>query len=151
METTLRNVIRQENQAHNEEIKTIIENIIKEKVKNSNSLSEECKDARERSCLTFIFGSKKKELSDNKKPKDKNIKNKNLKKDFFSVYDSKIQEQAPLNTKTNFKINSDEFNKPLEPNFLVVSMIQTSKKAMVLLYEQNLRNLGNKRKFILKK
>ena len=74
--------------------------------------------------------------------------NKNLKSDFFSVYDSKIQEQAPLNIKTNFKINSDEFNKPLEPNFLVVSMIQTSKKAMVLLYEQNLRNLGNKRKFI---
>ncbi len=59
METTLRNVIRQENQAHNEEIKTIIENTIKGQVKNFNSLSEESKDANKRSCLTFTFGSKK--------------------------------------------------------------------------------------------
>ena len=76
METTLRNVIRQENQAHNEEIKTIIENTIKGKLKNSNSLSEENKDASERSCLNFTFGSKKKEPSDNKKKKIKILRTK---------------------------------------------------------------------------
>ena len=51
------------------------------------------------------------------KRKRKNIKNKNLKSDFFSVYDSKIQEQALLNTKTNFKINSDELNKTIKTKF----------------------------------
>jgi len=76
METTLRNVIRQENQAHNEEIKTIIENTIKGQLKNSNSLSEENKDASERSCLNFTFGSKKKEPSDNKKKKIKILRTK---------------------------------------------------------------------------
>ena len=76
METTIRNVIRQENQAHNEEIKTIIENTIKGKLKNSNSLSEENKDASERSCLNFTFGSKKKEPSDNKKKKIKILRTK---------------------------------------------------------------------------
>ena len=76
LETTLRNVIRQENQAHNEEIKTIIENTIKGQLKNSNSLSEENKDASERSCLNFTFGSKKKEPSDNKKKKIKILRTK---------------------------------------------------------------------------
>ena len=76
METTIRNVIRQENQAHNEEIKTIIENTIKGQLKNSNSLSEENKDASERSCLNFTFGSKKKEPSDNKKKKIKILRTK---------------------------------------------------------------------------
>ena len=76
METTLRNIIRQENQAQNEEIKTIIENTIKGQLKNSNSLSEENKDASERSCLTFTFGSKKKEPSDNKKKKIKILRTK---------------------------------------------------------------------------
>ena len=76
LETTLRNVIRQENQAHNEEIKTIIENTIKGQLKNSNSLSEENKDASERNCLNFTFGSKKKEPSDNKKKKIKILRTK---------------------------------------------------------------------------
>ena len=76
METTRRNVIRQENQAQNEEIKTIIENTIKGQVKNSNSLSEESKDASERSCLTLHLGQKKKEPSDNKKKKIKILRTK---------------------------------------------------------------------------
>ena len=69
LETTLRNVIRQENQAHNEEIKTIIENTIKGQLKNSNSLSEENKDASERSCLNFTFGSKRRNLRTIKRKK----------------------------------------------------------------------------------
>ena len=76
MEITLKNIIRQENQAQNEEIKTIIENTIKGQLKNSNSLSEENKDASERSCLNFTFGSKKKEPSDNKKKKIKILRTK---------------------------------------------------------------------------
>ena len=69
-------IIRKQNQAHNEEIKTIIENTIKGQLKNSNSLSEENKDASERSCLNFTFGSKKKEPSDNKKKKIKILRTK---------------------------------------------------------------------------
>ena len=107
-------IIRKQNQAHNEEIKKIIKNEIKEQLKSSNSITEESKEISEKSYLTFTFAPKPKEPMDNKNAKNKKIKkkvNKNLKNDFFLEYDSKINRgDASLNSKEDLKIMGDEFN-----------------------------------------
>ena len=153
----LGNVLYEENQAHNQEIKTIIENAIKGQIKNSNSLSEDSKDSKEmsdRSCLSFTFGSKKKEPSNNKKPKDNKIEKKNYKGDFFSVYDSKIQEQVPSNTKTNFQRIRDEFNKTIRskvPDDINVSNYKKSYGTFMQAKSYASSNLGKKGIYVFKK
>ena len=153
----LGNILYEENQAHNQEIKTIIENAIKGQIKNSNSLSEDSKDSKEmsdRSCLSFTFGSKKKEPSNNKKPKDNKIEKKNYKGDFFSVYDSKIQEQVPSNTKTNFQRIRDEFNKTIRskvPDDINVSNYKKSYGTFMQAKSYASSNLGKKGIYVFKK
>ena len=151
-------IIRKQNQAHNEEIKKIIKNEIKEQLKSSNSITEESKEISEKSYLTFTFAPKPKEPMDNKNPKNKKIKkkvNKNLKNDFFLEYDSKINRgDASLNSKEDLKIMGDEFNNTIR-NKLTSDIndsnyIKNNDTFMEIKSDIS-SGLGNKCKFVFKK
>ena len=151
-------IIRKQNQAHNEEIKKIIKNEIKEQLKSSNSITEESKEISEKSYLTFTFAPKPKEPMDNKNAKNKKIKkkvNKNLKNDFFLEYDSKINRgDASLNSKEDLKIVGDEFNNTIRNK--LTSDINDSNyiknnDAFMEIKSDISSGLGNKCTFVFKK
>ena len=151
--TTLTNVIRAENQAHNEEIKQIIIETIKAQLKNSNSASEESKEQSNRSYLSFTFGQKRSQPLDSKRKKRNAAKN--SENNIFFLREAKFGGSGgPLNTRKDPKIMIDEFEQTIRakltsdikhPNYgkSIANFMGTKS------YDSF--SLGNKHNFIYKK
>ena len=148
----LTNIIRSENQAHNEEIKQVIIETIKAQLKNSNSASEESEEQSNRSHLSFTFGQKRSQLDSKRKKRnaDKNSEN-----NIFFLREAKFGGNGgPLNTRKDPKIMNDEFDQTIRSkltNDIKHPNYGKSYANFMGTKSYDSFNLGNKHNFVYKK